>query len=128
MIKYIIPLFFLFAFFFDATAAIKVNNNNVPSNFSAKNDAVRVVEEMKDPEEEKAIAELEAEIRAIDEEINKCEKQKKGWIAATVIGGAGVLSTGVAATVQGVKIKEQKEVLDVKNKELESLNKEKDAL
>ncbi|MCQ2568578.1 MAG: hypothetical protein MJ163_03205, partial [Alphaproteobacteria bacterium] len=40
--------------------------------------------------------------------IAKCQKQRKGWIAATVIGAAGVVATGTAAAVQGVKISEKK--------------------
>ena len=54
---------------------------------------------------------LENDIAILDEEIAKCEKQKKGWIAATVIGSAGVVSTGIAAGVQGVKIKDQKDTI-----------------
>ena len=47
------------------------------------------------------------EIIQIESETMRCEKSKKGWIAATVIGGTGVVATGTAAIVQGIKLKEQ---------------------
>ena len=57
------------------------------------------------------IATLEDDILILDSEIKKCEKTKKGWIAATVVGSAGVVATGVAAGVQGAMIsKKQKEL------------------
>ena len=55
----------------------------------------------------------------------KCEKQKKGWIAATVIGSAGVVATGVAAGVQGVQIKEKKDELTELNAKKKELNAQK---
>ena len=54
------------------------------------------------------ISTLEKDIAILDTEIAKCEKSKKGWIAATVIGSAGVVATGVAAGVQGAKISKKK--------------------
>ncbi len=51
---------------------------------------------------------LENDIRILDAEIKKCESSKKGWIAGTVIGSAGVLATGIAAIVQGVQISDTK--------------------
>ena len=67
------------------------------------------------------IATLENDIRILDEEIAKCEKQKKGWIAATVIGSVGVASTGIAAAVQGAKISEKKDELTKKQGDLNTL-------
>ena len=61
----------------------------------------------------------------LDEEIAKCKKQKKGWIAATVVGAAGVVATGTAAAIQGVKIGEKKDTYESKQKELKSLKEEK---
>ena len=87
------------------------------------------------PEEAQMIATLENDIRILDNEIKKCEKSKKGWTAATVIGSVGVAATGVAAIAQGVKISEtkdkKKEVIaektkvEAENKELAKSNKEK---
>lgn len=57
------------------------------------------------------ISTLEKDIAILDAEIAKCEKSKKGWIAATVIGSAGVVATGVAAGVQGAKISKKKQEL-----------------
>lgn len=81
-------------------------------------------------EKQKIINTLESDIAILDKEIQDCKKQKKGWIAATVIGGAGVLATGTAAIVQGVKIKDAKETIIDKKQErdeakttLEELNK-----
>ena len=113
----------LFAFVLDASAAVKVKNDTA-AKFAVQSGASSI----EDLDEDAAIATLENDIRILDEEIAKCEKQKKGWIAATVIGSAGVLSTGVAAAVQGVKIKEQKDTLSDKKQELKSLKQQSEAL
>ncbi len=52
------------------------------------------------------IEELKKEIAQIDYENIRCERMKKGWIAATVVGGVGVVATGTAAIIQGTKLKE----------------------
>lgn len=64
-----------------------------------------------DMEKIQTISILENDIAILDTEIAKCEKSKKGWIAATVIGSAGVVATGVAAGVQGAKISKKKQDL-----------------
>ena len=81
-----------------------------------------------DSDKLQTIAILENDLTILDSEILKCEKSKKGWIAATVIGSAGVVATGVAAGVQGAKIAEKKQTLsdhnvdiDAKKQKLESL-------
>ena len=63
------------------------------------------------------VSTLEDDILILESEIKKCEKSKKGWIAATVIGSAGVVATGVAAGVQGAKIADKKEELNQHNEE-----------
>ena len=110
-------------FVFDADAAVKIKNNKV-AGFEQESIAA-VGEEVPSMDEQEMIATLENDIRILDEEIAKCQKQKKGWIAATVIGGAGVVSTGVAAAVQGVKIKDQKDTLSDQTKTLKDLQKQK---
>ena len=106
----------------ESNAAVKVKNNNVQRyEASAEGEGV-------DAGEEATIATLENDIRILDEEIAKCQKQKKGWIAATVIGSAGVVSTGIAAAVQGVKIKDKKNELEDKNETLKNLKAEKKEL
>lgn len=77
------------------------------------------------PEEQRIIQTLETDNKILDAEIEKCEKKKKGWIAATVIGAAGVVATGTAAAVQGVKIKQEKSEIGVKQSEYDSLKTEK---
>ena len=57
---------------------------------------------------EQIIRELRDEIQQIDSEMARCEKAKKGWVAATVVGGVGVAATGTAAIVQTVKANKQK--------------------
>ena len=57
---------------------------------------------------EQLVQELKEEIKQIDSEQMRCEKAKKGWIAATVVGGVGVVATGTAAIVQADKLKKQK--------------------
>ena len=110
---------FIAMFVFNADAAVKIKNRNVD------NHPAVVSEDGEELEDAEAIATLENDIRLLDEEIAKCKKQKKGWIAATVIGAAGVVATGTAAAVQGVKMGEKKDTLTSKEKELKSLKEEK---
>lgn len=51
---------------------------------------------------------LRHDIQLLDEEINKCERKRKGWVAATVVGGVGVVGTGIGAIVQHNKIQGKK--------------------
>lgn len=111
----------VFGVVFGANAAI----NNISQNNAAQYEAAyntMTAEDMNN------IAILENDIRLLDDEISKCEKKKKGWIAATVIGSAGVLSTGVAAIVQGVKIGEKKDTLRDKQQELNEIKDQTKAL
>ena len=76
-------------------------------------------------EDARTIQILENDIRILDSEIKKCEKSKKGWIAGTVIGSAGVAATGIAAIVQGVQIskeKDKKKDYEAKTKTLKEEN------
>lgn len=100
----------------NANAAVKVKNNTAIR--YAQQAGIETAEELDDPA---VIATLENDIAILDEEIAKCQKQKKGWIAATVIGSAGVVATGVSAAVQGVQIKDKKDTLEDKTQELKSL-------
>jgi hypothetical protein len=61
---------------------------------------------------------LENDLMILDTEIAKCQKSKKGWIAATVVGSAGVVATGVAAGVQGAQISQNKKDIEKKNTEI----------
>ena len=56
---------------------------------------------------EEVLKTLKEEIEQIDSEMARCEKAKKGWVAATVVGGVGVAATGTAAIVQAVKINQK---------------------
>ena len=125
MKKYIIPII-IGVFVFDAYGAVKVKNSTAERYEQQMIDAKG--EESISADEATDIATLENDIRILDEEIEKCKKQKKGWIAATVIGAAGIVATGTAAAVQGAKLSEKKgeyenkkQVLDDKNRELDSL-------
>ena len=103
--KYIIPMLCVFAFICDSYAAVKVKNSTA-ERFEEQMVATKGEEVGAD--EAADIATLENDIRILDEEIAKCKKQKKGWIAATVVGAAGVVATGTAAAVQGVKLSDKK--------------------
>lgn len=61
--------------------------------------------------EMEVIQTLRHDIQLLDEEINTCERKRKGWVAATVVGGVGVVGTGVAALVQNSKIQDKKSEL-----------------
>mgnify|MGYP003296877416 CR=1 FL=1 len=65
-----------------------------------------------DMEKIQTIATLEDDIITLKSELAQCQKSKKGWIAATVVGSAGVVATGVAAGVQGAQIADKKDQLE----------------
>ena len=62
-------------------------------------------------DEMQVVSILRHDIQLLDEEIMKCERKRKGWVAATVVGGVGVVGTGVAAIVQHSKIQDKKSEL-----------------
>ena len=98
-----------------SASALSVTNNNASSAVQA-GPVVGTIG-VDDAEKIKMIATLENDLTILDSEIMKCEKSKKGWIAATVVGSAGVVATGVAAGVQGAKIADKKEELNQHNEE-----------
>lgn len=51
---------------------------------------------------------LNSEIDALNSEIVRCQKEKKTNTILTVVGGAGVLGTGIGAIVQGKKLHDAK--------------------
>ena len=81
-----------------------------------------------DKQRMQTISVLENDIRILDSEIAKCQKSKKGWIAATVIGSAGVVATGVAAGVRGALIVKKKEQLSTHNADIEQKQQELEKL
>ena len=74
--------------------------------------------------EMEVITTLRHDIQLLDEELAKCEKKRKGWVAATVVGGVGVLGTGIAAIAQGSKIKEQKTELQNVKGQIDETNRQ----
>lgn len=122
MKKYIIPVI-IGVFVFEAYGAVKIKNSTAQRYEQQIIDA-NGGEEVIGAEEAAAIATLQEDIRILDEEIAKCKKQKKGWIAATVIGAAGVVATGTVAAVQGVKIGDKKSELESKKLQLKAKNDE----
>ena len=117
MKKYIL-FFALFAFVgVEADGAVKIKNSSV----NRYQETYSESGEEYYGDEAEDIATLEQDIKILDEEIAKCKKQKKGWIAATVVGSVGTVSTGVAAAVQGVKLKEKKDEVAFKKGELKGI-------
>ena len=117
MKKYIL-FFAMFAFVgVEADGAVKIKNSSV----NRYQETYSESGEEYYGDEAEDIATLEQDIRILDEEIAKCKKQKKGWIAATVVGGVGTVSTGIAAAVQGVKLKEKKDEVAFKKGELKGI-------
>lgn len=131
MLKYIISVFALFGFVFNADAAVKVKNSSA-ERFAAESKIGNADGEQTDSEieidqgidEASAIATLEEEIRILDEKLVQCKKQKKGWITATAVGGAGVVATGITAAVQALQIKDKDKTLTEKKAEYKKLKKE----
>lgn len=72
--------------------------------------------------EMEVISTLRHDIQLLDEEIMKCDRKRKGWVAATVVGGVGVVGTGVAALVQHGNIQEKKTELGRVKGEVEGTN------
>ncbi len=89
-------------------SALSVSNTTVAAGLSGP---MLSSVSVSDAEKIKTISTLENDLIILDSEISKCEKSKKGWIAATVIGSAGVVATGVAAGVQGAQITNKKQEL-----------------
>ena len=67
---------------------------------------------------------LRHDIQLLDEEIATCERKRKGWVAATIVGGVGVVGTGIAALVQNGKIQDKKAELDRVQKNVTSSEQE----
>ena len=117
MKKYIL-FFAMFAFVgVEADGAVKIKNSSV----NRYQETYSESGEEYYGDETEDIATLEQDIRILDEEIAKCKKQKKGWVAATVVGGVGTVSTGIAVAVQGVKLKEKKDEVAFKKGELKGI-------
>lgn len=74
--------------------------------------------------EMEAISTLRADIQSLDEQIAQCEKQRKGWVAATVVGSVGVVGTGIGAIVQGKQVGEKKAERDSLKEQLTAAKKE----
>lgn len=64
------------------------------------------------------IATLKQDIVELDNKIKECEKQRKGWLATTIIGGVGVAATGTAAIVQGNQVSQDKKELNKINSQI----------
>ena len=119
----------IFAMLTAANAALKSSGNTVgftggAMDYGAEDFDLQGMDEME------AISTLRADNLALDEQIKECEKQRKGWIAATVVGSAGVVGTGIGAIVQGKQIGEKKDEkgrLETELKGLQDTSKEKQA-
>ena len=70
--------------------------------------------------EMEVVSTLRHDIQALDEQIATCERKRKGWVAATVVGGVGALSTGIAALVQHDNIQDKKSELQRIQSDIES--------
>lgn len=65
-------------------------------------------------EKEALVQKLKNEILQIDSEIMRCERVRKNWKTATIVGGVGTVATGTAAVIQAVKLNKQKSQVDDK--------------
>lgn len=82
-----------------ATAAVKHHNSKAADNYVTNAAGMSPSE---------IIATLREDIATIDNDIALCEQQRKSWIAATVIGGIGIVGTGVAAIKQANTLSDKK--------------------
>ena len=70
--------------------------------------------------EMEVVSTLRHDIELLDEEIRTCERKKKGWVAATVAGGVGVVGTGIGMLVQNSKIQDTKSNIERVNADIKS--------
>ena len=88
---------------------------------SAKTSSQEQYVDVNDMDKDQIIATLKNDIKAIDEQMAQCTKQKKGWTAASVIGGIGIVGTGIGALVQNNQIQNKKSELKSAQDELRSI-------
>ena len=62
-----------------------------------------------DMEKQMQIASLKREISDLELELDACKRNTKGWKAATIVGAAGVATTGAIAIGQGIKLHKMKQ-------------------
>ena len=74
--------------------------------------------------EMEVVATLRHDIELLDEELRTCERKRKGWVAATVVGGVGVVGTGIGALVQNSKIQDKKSEIKRVDAEISSTESE----
>ncbi|MDR1337604.1 MAG: hypothetical protein LBJ73_01070 [Rickettsiales bacterium] len=55
-----------------------------------------------------AIRELEDEMFKMDSELRRCDRMRRDWRTATIIGGIGVVGTATGAIIQAAQISKQK--------------------
>ena len=78
--------------------------------------------------EMQVISTLKKDIQLLDEEISACNRKRKGWTAATIVGGVGVVGTGVAALVQNSNRKEKKAEIEKVSGQINSTQMQIDAI
>jgi len=67
---------------------------------------------------------LAAQLAQIRSEIQRCERQRTGWTAATVVGSIGVVGTTAGAIYQGVQWRNENQALDAARTDLQNVQAE----
>ena len=62
-----------------------------------------------DMQKQMQIASLKREISDLEIELEACKRNTKSWKAATIVGAAGVATTGAIAIGQGIKLHKMKQ-------------------
>ncbi len=112
---------------FLCTVMLPLVSNAAPKSREFESNAVDVslvVPGTEGMSEMQVVATLKHDIELLDEELRTCERKKKGWVAATVVGGAGVVGTGIAALVQNSKIQDKKSEIKRVDSEIKSTESE----
>ena len=127
-------LYSVFVTFLISTILIPQITHAAPKSRSFESNAIDVSAVIPGTEgmsEMEVIQTLKHDIELLDEELRTCERKKKGWVAATVVGGVGVVGTGIAALVQNSNIQDKKsevkriqDDINSTNQEIERVNKE----
>ena len=62
-----------------------------------------------DMQKQMQIASLKREISDLELKLDACKRNTKSWKAATIVGAAGVATTGAIAIGQGIKLHKMKQ-------------------
>ena len=97
--RYFVELFFVIFFVYNGMAADSVQPDSLPKQNDINAQIINLNSQ---------INALRDEILQIDSELLRCERMRRNWTTATIIGGVGTVGTLTGAIIQGIQISKQK--------------------